>query len=273
MCQVYSVIYTSLPSDYNLIMPTDIFGLLVDDRSFNVVALEIAHRAQTSDNFAVVTPNVDHFLRWQRDNTFRILYEKADYRLIDGAPILWLARLLGDKLSQRITGVDLSIKVIGLAEQMGIALALVGGSDEAMEMAKANLRKSFPELNIFFTVTPTFEQLTDTNYQEYLALKLSEYDHKVVLLCLGSPKQETLYSQLDERFEISGAYLCVGGTIDFIAKLKRRAPRSLQRLGLEWFYRFTQEPVRLFRRYFCTDVFIVRYFWRAFRLRITGPRL
>ena len=249
-------------------VPSDIFGLQVDNRTIAQVALEIICRAQTNDNFMVVTPNVDHFLRWQRDTTFRKLYEQADYQLIDGVPILWLARLLGDKVSERITGVDLSIEVINLAHQMGIAVAVVGGSEKAMEMAKVNLLERFPKLDIFFTATPKFEQLTSTNYQEFLAQKLSERDRKIVLFCLGSPKQEILYSQLNERFELSGAYLCVGGTIDFIAKLKKRAPKVLQKLGLEWFYRFMQEPVRLFWRYFYKDIFIIRYFWRALRFRI-----
>jgi N-acetylglucosaminyldiphosphoundecaprenol N-acetyl-beta-D-mannosaminyltransferase len=250
-------------------MPSDIFGLKVENRSISQVAHEITSRAEASENFMVVTPNVDHFLRWQKDVTFRKLYEQADYQLIDGVPILWLARLLGDKVSERITGVDLSIEVIRLAHQTGVAVALVGGSDEAMQLAKGNLLKRFPNLDIFFTATPRFEQLTSANYQDFLAEKLSQRDRKIVLFCLGSPKQEILYSQLNEKFELSGAYLCVGGTIDFIAKLKKRAPKVLQKLGLEWAYRFMQEPARLFRRYFCRDTLIIFYFLRAFKFRIS----
>ena len=74
-------------------MPTDIFGLKIENRSISQIAHEITSRAKASENFMVVTPNVDHFLRWQEDETFRKLYAQADYQLIDGAPILWLARL------------------------------------------------------------------------------------------------------------------------------------------------------------------------------------
>jgi N-acetylglucosaminyldiphosphoundecaprenol N-acetyl-beta-D-mannosaminyltransferase len=257
---------------YNLQMPTDIFGLIVDDRNIAQVALEIAHRAHASDNFVVVTPNVDHFLRWQRDEDFRRLYDQAEFRLIDGVPVLWLARLMGDKVSERITGVDLSSEVIDLASQMGMALAIIGGTEEVMEIAKANLQRKYPKLDIFFTATPEHEQLSSISYQDFLAQNLGERDRKIVLFCLGSPKQEILYSQLNERHELTGGYLCVGGTIDFIANARRRAPKLLQRIGLEWFYRFAQEPVRLFKRYFCTDIVIVRYLWKACIIRIFQQR-
>jgi N-acetylglucosaminyldiphosphoundecaprenol N-acetyl-beta-D-mannosaminyltransferase len=241
----------------------DIFGLWVESYDLSSVASEIVSKAAGSENVLVVTPNVDHFLRWQKDSDFKKLYEQANYRLIDGMPILWLTRLLQKSDSKRITGVDLSLEIIKQANEMQIPLALIGGSEIAMKLARNNLLKSNPSLDIFFSATPSAVELRSSSYLEYLSSKLASRNQKIVLLCLGSPKQEQLYFDLNHINSLTGAFLCVGGTIDFLANLKKRAPVFVQRLGLEWFYRFIQDPFRLFRRYFISGIFIAPYFIRA----------
>jgi N-acetylglucosaminyldiphosphoundecaprenol N-acetyl-beta-D-mannosaminyltransferase len=244
-------------------MRIDLFGMWVESFDQSQVCKDILSSASESHPSLVVTPNVDHFLRWQRDLKFRDLYDKAEFRLIDGMPILLLARLLSKEPSERITGVDLSIEVIKGAAVSGIPLAIIGGSQQAMKEACDKVSKTYPALQIFFTSTPTSEELESSTYLDYLTAELGKRKEKIVLLCLGSPKQEQLYFDLLKSQSITGTYLAVGGTIDFLADLKKRAPGVIQRIGMEWFFRFIQEPRRLFRRYFISGLTFLPYLLKA----------
>lgn len=248
-------------------MRVDIFGMWVDSYDLVKVASEITSKAARSQGLMVVTPNVDHFLRWRKSEEFRKLYDNASYRLIDGMPILWLARALNKNESIRITGVDLSLEIISNAVQQRIPIALIGGSELALKLASQNLQITHPNIHIFLAVSPTAKELISQNYLKNLFKDLSVKSQKVVLLCLGSPKQEQLYSDLNAIGPLCGAFLCVGGTIDFLANLKKRAPNFVQKIGFEWLYRFSQEPVRLFSRYFIFGLFIFPYLFRAMAYR------
>jgi N-acetylglucosaminyldiphosphoundecaprenol N-acetyl-beta-D-mannosaminyltransferase len=244
-------------------MRVDIFGMWVESDDLKKVASEITSRAAESRNLMVVTPNVDHFLRWQKSSEFRELYGYAEYRLIDGMPILWLARLISKNKSMRITGVDLSLEIISCAVQKKLPVALIGGSELALKLASQNLRLAYPGIQIYLTTSPNAADLSNSEYLNELVTQLSLEPRKIVLLCLGSPKQEKLYFDLNAIAGLSGAFLCVGGTIDFLANLKKRAPQFVQITGFEWLYRFSQDPVRLFRRYFISGVFIFPYLLKA----------
>jgi N-acetylglucosaminyldiphosphoundecaprenol N-acetyl-beta-D-mannosaminyltransferase len=246
----------------------DLFGLSVESWDRTQVTSDLIRLVSSKRSIMVVTPNVDHFLRWQKDNSFRELYALADYRLIDGMPILWLSKLLSAKKSERITGVDLTNSVLVEANNRKFPLAIVGGSPGVMESARENITRIFPQIDLYLTLTPESNELEDPEFLDYLSSSLAKREEKIVLLCLGSPKQEKLYADLVSKHQATGVFLCVGGTIDFLANSKQRAPRLLQKIGFEWLFRFSQEPVRLFHRYFVRDVFIIRFLLRAIFLRI-----
>jgi N-acetylglucosaminyldiphosphoundecaprenol N-acetyl-beta-D-mannosaminyltransferase len=245
------------------VMKINIFGMWVESFDISAIAKQVTSQAAKGENLMVVTPNVDHFLRWQKNAEFRKLYEMADYRLIDGMPILLLARLLSKGVSERITGVDFSIRVVSEAHALQLPIALIGGSENASQLARNNLLRSFPTLDIFYSATPSTSDLADPVYLTNLSKELARKEQKIVLLCLGSPKQEQLYFNLNSITSLTGAYLCVGGTIDFFANLVKRAPGFIQKLGFEWFYRFMQEPTRLFRRYFVSSFFFLPFLIKA----------
>jgi N-acetylglucosaminyldiphosphoundecaprenol N-acetyl-beta-D-mannosaminyltransferase len=248
-------------------MSSNIFGLSVDSRSASEVADEICERTAAGLKSMVVTPNVDHFLRWQRDNHFRKLYNEADFCLADGMPIVWLAKLLATPNCNRITGVDFTLEILARGEELNLPVAIIGGTDSVLELAKANLILKYPKIDVFLMESPSTDDLNDSEYLLKLSSKLSVHSYKIVLLCLGSPKQEQLYLDLTKIKKQRGAYLCVGATVDFLAGAKKRAPKILQALGLEWAFRFLQEPKRLFRRYFLNNSQIVFYFVKAFWLK------
>jgi N-acetylglucosaminyldiphosphoundecaprenol N-acetyl-beta-D-mannosaminyltransferase len=247
----------------------DIFGLSVNEGELDTIVGRVLSHETSSSNVLVVTPNTDHFLRWKKSERFRELYNRANFRLVDGAPLFWIARLLGGKNVNRITGVDLTLKILDLLSAAGKPLAIIGGSPLAMERALLQISYRYPGVRVFFSSTPSIDELTSNVYLDEVAGVLNSEPEKVVLLCLGSPKQEEVFFELNNLSTSEGIYLCVGGTIDFLAGIKSRAPKYLQILGLEWFYRFIQEPKRLFRRYFLEDYKISGYLIRALLIKFS----
>jgi len=247
---------------------SNIFGLDIDNGNCQEISSTILDSTLKSERVMVVTPNVDHFLRWQKDINFRDLYSHANFCLIDGMPILWLARLLGYADCERITGVDLTLELLSKANEFNLPIAIIGGTAEVLEIANEKIAKRFPNLDLFLTMSPTPTELNDDEYLGLISNKLAVKKEKIVLLCLGSPKQEKLYADLQLHRLHTGAFLCVGATVDFIAGVKRRAPKFIQNAGLEWIFRFLQEPKRLFRRYFIENITIIPYLVRAALMRL-----
>lgn len=222
----------------------------------------------------VVTPNVDHFLRWQSVSSFRDVYARASLRVLDGAPLVLMARLFGYRSARRVTGVDLFFEVCEAAARLGLPVAIIGGTPVANDLATRELKRRFPGLKVFFSAAPSREELADPVKIVEIAHELAREPSKVVALCLGSPKQELIFSELVEKGSGNGAYLAVGAAVDFAAGTVTRAPRWLQNLGLEWLFRLLGEPRRLWRRYLVDDAPFFRYLAASLFRRhlVTAPK-
>ncbi len=225
-----------------------LFGMAFDSVSLDQAANVVLGLSTSNSSHLVVTPNVDHFLRWQKSHEFRKVYERASLRVLDGMPLVWLARRIADKKTTRVTGVDLLLSVFSKCEGTGVSIAFVGGSETALSKARDNLMAQFPHLDIYLVDSPTAEDLENTDYVKSLAVKISSKNSKVVALCLGSPKQENLFLRLQEE-KVSGVMIGAGASVDFFAGRFARAPKIMRNLGMEWLFRVAQEPRRLFKRY------------------------
>jgi N-acetylglucosaminyldiphosphoundecaprenol N-acetyl-beta-D-mannosaminyltransferase len=219
----------------------------------------------------IVTPNVDHFLRWRKDEIFTQVYSQASLSVLDGMPLVWLARISGHDEATRVTGVDLFTALIRKSAENGIAVALIGGRPEVLEQARLRLCEQHPNLDLFLTVSPSPEDLTDPEFISKLARDLQAREHKLVGLCLGSPKQELLFTAL-EQAGVTGAYIGAGAAVDFLAGNVKRAPSWMQKTGLEWLFRLIQEPGRLWRRYLVDDIGIIPIIFSAAFSRLTGKQ-
>jgi N-acetylglucosaminyldiphosphoundecaprenol N-acetyl-beta-D-mannosaminyltransferase len=196
----------------------------------------------------VVTPNLDHLRRLQSDEEFRSLYEGASLVVADGMPLVWASRLQGTPLPQRVAGSSL-IEPLALASaERGKSLFLLGGAAGAADGAAEALRRLHPAMRIAgnYGAAVGFDQ--DPRQMRRLIDALYKADPDIVLVALGSPKQERLIGQL--RHHLPRAWwLGIGISFSFLAGQVARAPRWMQRSGLEWAHRLCQEPKRLARRY------------------------
>lgn len=197
----------------------------------------------------VVTPNVDHLRRTLRDPEFKALYEEADLRVADGMVLVWACQLQRTPVPERVSGSNLIVSLSRGAARRGRSICLVGGNEGTAEQAAEVLKKRFPGLIVAGVDCPPHGFEKDPLAMGRLARRLRAARPDIVFMGLGSPKQERVIRQLKEELP-QAWWLGVGVSFSFVAGEILRAPKWMQRVGLEWFHRFCQEPKRLFRRYF-----------------------
>jgi N-acetylglucosaminyldiphosphoundecaprenol N-acetyl-beta-D-mannosaminyltransferase len=195
----------------------------------------------------VVTPNVDQILNLQDDPAFRSIFHTAEVLLADGAPVVWLGRLLGASRLRRITGADLLPNLVTQLGPRGHRVAIVGGDTLNGVAAAARLSQANPGSTVEHISVPFVADVASPNLAPAVD-SLRRFGPSVVFVCLGSPKQEKWVHAW--RNELPPAvYVGAGAAADFASDAVRRAPVVVQRLGFEWAWRLAQEPRRLWKRY------------------------
>ena len=166
----------------------------------------------------------------------------------DGQPLVWALRLLGHRRATRVYGPDLMAHFCARATRTRTPMYLYGGrTPEALELLEGRLRERFPGLNIVGGYSPPFRDLTPEE-EERIASEIDRSGAAVVWVGTGQPKQEKWMLHMRPRLR-APLLVGVGAAFDFHAGLVRQAPPWMQRMGLEWAYRLSREPRRLWRRY------------------------
>jgi N-acetylglucosaminyldiphosphoundecaprenol N-acetyl-beta-D-mannosaminyltransferase len=214
----------------------------------------------------VVTPNVDHAVMYQENEALRASYADASLILADGLPVVLVSRLLGRGLPERVAGSDLAPAMFKYAANAAqpLRVFLLGAAPGVADRAAANIVARWGHVEIVGVLSPPlgFEKSAGENQRILDAVAAAQPD--LLILGLGAPKQELWMHAHAERLQAKVA-LCIGATIDFLAGEKRRAPRWMRRIGLEWFHRLTSEPGRLAKRYLRDAWIFPQLVWRDWR--------
>jgi 1,2-diacylglycerol 3-beta-glucosyltransferase len=219
----------------------------------------------------VSTVNLDFVVRAQSDADMRRILQNSDLNLADGAPVVWLGRLLGAPIPGRVAGADLVPILLGEAANAGARVFLLGGEGGVAAAAGARLLELHPGLIVAGTYEPPLARLEDMDNVEILA-RIAESKADVLLVALGHPKQERWIDMHRDQLPVSIA-IGVGCVFDLIVGRSRRAPRWMQDAGLEWAYRLGREPRRLMRRYFLDAAWLVPIAARTLRTRLAAGRI
>lgn len=201
----------------------------------------------------VVTPNSDIVVKMQDDSELKSICDNADLILTDGQIVVKLSRKTKYPIKERVCMTDFVWDVCDLADEKGYKVFLFGGKEDVLAKATENIKKKYPTLRIVDSYSPPFgfenneEQLSEANR------RIKESDADILIVFLGCPKQEKFIAKNREKYQVPIS-ITMGGCVDFIAGGVSRAPQWMQDAGLEWFYRFLQEPKRMFRRYFIDDM-------------------
>ncbi|MEG3123314.1 WecB/TagA/CpsF family glycosyltransferase [Sphingomonas sp. GB1N7] len=214
---------------------------------------------RAADGFAyVVTPNVDHMVQIAADPArLRPIYDAATIRLCDSRILARLARMRGITLSV-VPGSDLIVALFDRVLIAGDRYCLVGGSRELAE----SLRLKFPTLDLVHH-QPPMGLRNDAQARAAAVRAAAEAGARFTLLAVGAPQQEILAYEMARDGGVFGTALCIGAAIDFIVGAQVRAPRAVQRAGMEWAWRLAGNPKRLARRYLWDGpkIFLLAFRW------------
>jgi N-acetylglucosaminyldiphosphoundecaprenol N-acetyl-beta-D-mannosaminyltransferase len=176
---------------------------------------------------------------------------KAAIAFADGAPIAFCERKKGCLSAERVAGPDFMTEIFAISAQKGYRHYFYGSDAATLQKLKANLEKTYPDIAIAGTYAPPYEKKLRKDYQEDIT-RINEANPDFVWIGLGAPKQE--FWMYRQSGKINAVMLGVGAGFDFHAGVVRRAPKWMQRCGLEWLYRLLQEPGRLGGRYLKTNL-------------------
>lgn len=233
----------------------------VDNLTMQEALGQIESLVTERKNAYVVTPNVDHIIKIEKDPLFREIYEHADLVLTDGKPLMWIAKWFRTPIKEKVSGSDLFPKVCELAAEKGYRLFFLGAAPGVADRAAQNIRKSYPDIQITGIYSPKLGFETDVKEMTYIRELIQQERPDILILALGTPKQEYYIYQNRDALGVPVS-LCLGASLDFAAGNVKRAPRWMQNCGLEWLYRLCKEPKRLFRRYLIDDIQIFRLAWK-----------
>lgn len=227
-------------------MKQDFVGFRFDDLEIGDAVAAVASRTAASEFGYIVTPNVDHAVRLSdaaADCESREAYGAAMLCLCDSRVLAKLARLRGFRLSV-VPGSDLTAILMSTSVHPGDRIAVVGSNAAAIEILRAKL----PEAEIVH-LSPPMGLAQNPDALEQAAEFVIESQARYTLLAVGSPQQEIIAHRALLSGRARGTALCIGASVDFLTDQRRRAPRWMQRLSLEWLHRLLSEPRRLWRRY------------------------
>jgi N-acetylglucosaminyldiphosphoundecaprenol N-acetyl-beta-D-mannosaminyltransferase len=194
-----------------------------------------------------ITANTHYAMLTREHPDLRAINARADFILADGAPLVWASRRTGSPLPERVAGSDLIFELSAEAARKGYRLFFVGGAEGVAEEAARRLAARYPGLHVVGTECPPFRDWTPEEEADLIA-RIRAARPDLLLTAFTMPKGERWLAANLAALEVPVG-VNVGAAIDFAAGRVRRAPRWMQRSGLEWAFRLGREPRRLFGRY------------------------
>ena len=204
-----------------------------------------------------VVVNVDKIVKANRDPALRQIINDCDLINADGMPVVWASCLLGKPLKARVTGVDLFEALMARAAEKGWRVFLLGAREEV----GSGVARLYPARYPGLTLAGYRNGYWTPGEEEKVVEEIAATRPDILFVAISSPKKEAFLARYQAAMKVPFA-MGVGGTFDVAVGLVKRAPVWMQNAGLEWFYRFLQEPRRMFRRYFIDDMAFVALFAR-----------
>lgn len=230
----------------------NLLGVRIDGLSQSAIVEHILGSLEQHEGGWLITLNVDIMRRLFRNPVLRMLAERADLVVPDGTPIVWACRMLGSPVAGRVAGADLIVALSEAAEARRRSVFVLGGDPGVAEEAGRRLRAASPHLDFRGGYSPPWGFERSEQAMRGIIEAIDRAAPDIVYCGLGFPKQERLILKLRELFPHTW-FIGSGASHVFVAGQFRRAPRWMQRSGLEWLHRLWQEPQRLFRRYVLND--------------------
>jgi len=227
----------------------NILGVKVSNIANNDLLDTLAQCIHEKKKVQVCITPVNSVLAAIKDPEVLNIYNNAEIVLCDGMPIKWASSFLNTPIQERITGLDLLPDLVELCAKNNFSVFLLGASPGVGDKLKQTIYQRYPNCKVVGVYLPPFMKVFSGEENDKMIAAVNEAAPDVLLVSLTAPKQDIWIAQNKNLLNAS-VQVGIGGAFEVMAGLAKRAPKWVQSAGLEWLFRFIQEPKRLFRRYF-----------------------
>lgn len=227
----------------------NILGCWVDRVDIHSALAKLERLIADGGGHQALVVSVHGVMIQRKDEVFRAICSQAALALPDGVPLLWAARFLGRPIPGRVAGTDLLRAFVRVAARRGYTNFFLGSKEAVLKRLAAELLRENPGLKVAGMYAPPIVSEFSRELNALIAERINAVRPDVLWVGFGAPKQERWIHDNLPRMQVKLA-IGVGAAFDLCSGAVRRAPRWMQQVGLEWFFRFLIEPRRLFKRYF-----------------------
>jgi N-acetylglucosaminyldiphosphoundecaprenol N-acetyl-beta-D-mannosaminyltransferase len=224
-----------------------VLGLPLANLTASEAVGEIEKLILSGGTHQVATANLDFWVNSLNDVHLHRIIAGCSLVLADGMPLVWISRLLGKPLKERVSGADLVPQLAELSAKKGYGIYLLGGRPGVAERATKKLEEMYPGVKIVGHHAPPLADLERMDHGDTLD-RIRKAKPDILMVAFGNPKQEKWIRMHSRRSGVPVS-IGIGGSMDMLVGDVRRAPRWMQKCGLEWLGRCMQEPMRLLPRY------------------------
>jgi len=231
----------------------EMMGCFIDNLSMEETLQKIEGFIRSGRPHQHVAVNVDKLRKASKDPELRRIINECALISVDGVPVVWASRLLGKPLKERVAGVDLFDSLVKRAAEKGWRVFFLGAEEAIVQGVKRLYENRLPGLQVAGVRNGYWRAEEEAKVVKLIADSRPD----LLFVAISSPKKELFLGRYQAEMKVPFA-MGVGGSFDVVVGKLKRAPVWMRRCGLEWFFRFLQEPRRMFKRYFIDDTY---FFW------------
>ncbi|MEP7144122.1 MAG: WecB/TagA/CpsF family glycosyltransferase [Ferruginibacter sp.] len=239
----------------------DLLNISVSTGSYNDFVSSLINSAKEKKSEYTCVANVHMVVEAFKDKNFSHVVAKANVITPDGKPLSWALQILYGIKQARVAGMDLLPDLLSHAVIQKLPVYFYGGTDELLNRTRQYTLQHYPLLKVAGFNSPPFRILSDEE-NESIIKEINSSGAALVFVVLGCPKQEKWMASMLGK--INSVMIGVGGALPVMVGMQKRAPKWMQNSGLEWTFRLSQEPKRLFRRYLVTNSIFLYLFIRKY---------
>jgi N-acetylglucosaminyldiphosphoundecaprenol N-acetyl-beta-D-mannosaminyltransferase len=230
-----------------------LLGCRIDALTFAETLVEVDRLIQARTPVQHCVINASKIVLMRKDVRLREIVSHCALVSADGQAVVWASRMLGEVLPERVTGIDLFLALLGMAENRGYGVYFLGATRSVVEASVARARAEYPRLRVSGWRDGYFRK-EDT---DMVVRRVRDARPDILFVGMPSPRKEYWLADNLGRLEVPFS-MGIGGSLDVYAGRVKRAPNWMQRVGLEWLFRFSQEPRRMWRRYLLGNTAFLR---------------
>ncbi|HEY9853033.1 MAG TPA: WecB/TagA/CpsF family glycosyltransferase [Leptolyngbyaceae cyanobacterium] len=235
----------------------------------NVSKVELLEKLEIGG--IVFTPNVDHLIKLQKDREFYKIYNNATYKVCDSQIVMYASKFLGTPIQEKISGSDLFPAFYNYyKDDENVKIFLLGAAEGIAKKAQEEINKKVGRQIIVGAYSPSFGFENNEKECQQIIEIIKESGATVLAVGVGAPKQEKWIVKYKDSLPNIKTFLAIGATIDFEAGHKPRAPQWMSKAGIEWLYRLSSEPRRLWKRYLIEDL---PFLWLVIKQKLNSYKI